>query len=164
MKRLFAICILCLFAVGCANIAPLISPAAAQSLPRGIEGVITKLANAAVPDLQAASADAKAHNDPVADQCWSGLVPIVQQIQSLLTPKSTTAATPCPEPGAFCRLQQVRDAKGTVDALVSLRNSGQIAQIRQAVNLACGALWVDINASVVDPLGLVSGAAVAPAP
>ena len=129
-----------------------------------LSGVITKLATAAIPDLKAAAADALAHNDPVAYQCWTGLVPVAEQIQAFLKPP---APGPVVEPvkaiGVFSAFQQGRDAKSDLQAgaklLLSLSKSEQIAQIRQAINLACGALYTDVKLGVVDPLGLVSGVA-----
>lgn len=127
-----------------------------------IETVITKLATAAVPDLQNAAADANAHGDVVAAQCWSGLIPVTATIQALVNPKvapAMTAPTSCSTNCLFSNIQIIRDAKTEVSAIVALRNSGKLASIRQSINLACGALWVDMRAGIADPLGLVSGVA-----
>lgn len=131
-------------------------------------GVMTKLAKMpkkdATSDLQAAAADALAHNDPVAAQCWNGLIPVVAEIQAILNPPAPPPAPAVPAAkGVFSGFQQIRDAKAAVDLelknLLALNASGKLAKIRQEINLACGALWVDVNASIVDPLGLVSGVA-----
>jgi hypothetical protein len=131
------------------------------------EAAIVKLTTVAISDLQNAAADAVAHNDPVAAQCWTGLIPVAQQIQALLAPP---AAAPAPTPVTSCgtrcffsNIQAARDVKTEVNSLAQLRSSGKLAQIRQAVNLACGALYADIKLGVVDPLGLASGVAT-PAP
>jgi uncharacterized protein YceK len=120
------------------------------------ESVVAKLASVAIPDLQAAAADATAHSDEAANMCWTGLIPIVQQIQALLTPPANLPTVP-KGVGVFSDIQRIRDAKAYLNSLTLLRNSGQLAQIRQAINLACAALWMDMKASIVDPLGLFSG-------
>ena len=128
-----------------------------------LAGVVGKLAAAALPDLQAAGADATAHADPVAAQCWSGLVPVAQQIQALApspAPSATSTATSTPA-GLFLTFQEVRDVKATVnqDVLGILTAKGMLGQLRQQINLACGALQVDVTAGLADPFGLVSGPA-----
>jgi len=124
--------------------------------------VIKKLAlsDIAVKDLTAASADAVARADVVANQCWTGLIPVVAEVKALLKPANAPA--PGLEPiGVFTTIQAVRDAKTDVNALGSLllAKSGQVAKIRQEINMACGALWIDMKVGVVDLFSLVSGVA-----
>jgi hypothetical protein len=47
-----------------------------------LSDALNAVAKIAIPDLQAASADAKAHNDIEAAQCWDGLVPIVEALEA----------------------------------------------------------------------------------
>lgn len=122
------------------------------------ESAILGLSAVAIPDLQAASADAVAHNDVVANHCWTGLIPIAQSIQALRAP-ATQAPAVAQNEGAFSALQRIRNAKTEINSLTQLRRSGQLAQFRQAINLACGALWIDMKVGIVDPLGLFSGVA-----
>jgi hypothetical protein len=125
-----------------------------------ITSLVNKLATMAVPDLQAAAADATAHGDVVANQCYIGLIPVVQQIQSQVStalPLTSTVAAPI---GLATKFQDVRDAKAAVNALpAALLNPSQLAGLRVQINLACGALVVDTQASIADPLGLISGIA-----
>ncbi len=143
----------------CASVAPI----TAKSDP--VPGAITKLSKLAnaTTDLQAAAADATAHNDPVAAQCWNGLIPVVAEIKAILNPPAAAPTPLTPAIGVFSSFQQLRDVKTAVNAevrnLLALNASGQLAKIRQEINLACGALFVDVNASIVDPLGLASGVA-----
>ena len=57
--------------------------------------------------------------------------------------------------------QEARDVKTTVnqDVLGILTAKGMLGQLRQQINLACGALQVDVTAGLADPFGLVSGPA-----
>ena len=159
MKRVFTL-VAALSLVGCGT---LISIPLSGSGQDQSEIAITKLTTVAIPDLQYAAADAVAHNDPVAAQCWNGLQPVAIQIQTLLAPP---APVPVPVPAVSCgnncrfsNIQALRDVKTEINSLAQLRSSGKLAQLRQSINLACGALWVDIRLGVVDPLGLTSGVA-----
>jgi len=127
--------------------------------------IITKLATAAIPDLQSASADAVAHNDPVANQCWTGLIPVAQEIQAFMAAKnppappggvpSCVASAPC----AFSDFQRLRDEKAAINSLAFFISPAQFNHFRQEINMACGALQMDIQVGIVDPLGLLSGPA-----
>ena len=113
-----------------------------------LTALINKLQNIGIPDLQAASLDAAAHNDPVAKQCYDGLVPIVQGLNSgvpILPPTPIGLAT------AF---QDARDIKG---AIGGGGLSSQLKALRIKINLACGALQMDVAGGVADPLGLFTG-------
>lgn len=123
-----------------------------------VSATILKLGAVAISDLQAAAADAKAHNDPIAAQCWTGLVPIAQQLQALAAAQASTTAPQKPL-GVFSAFQDARDAKAGVNQLVLALGSAQLAQLRQAVDLACGPLVVDAQAGIADPFGLISGPA-----
>ena len=127
-----------------------------------LAGVVDKLATVDIPMLQAAAADAVAHGDPVATQCWNGLVPIAQQIQALVPPApppSTATSTPTTVVNPFLLFQEARDLKATVNrgVLDILTAKGMLGQVRRQINLACGALQVDVTAGLADPIGLVSG-------
>jgi hypothetical protein len=123
-----------------------------------VSATILKLGAVALPDLQAAAADAKAHNDLIAAQCWSGLVPIAQQLQAQAAAQASTAAPQKPL-GVVSAFQDARDAKAGVNQLMLALGSVQLAQLRQAVDLACGPLVVDAQAGIADPFGLISGPA-----
>lgn len=134
------------------------------SLPNGqavttdpVSATLLKLSSATIPDLQAA-ADAKAHNDPIAAQCWTGLVPLAQQLQAQAAARASLTAPATPA-GLFTAFQDARDAKAGADQIVLALGAAQLAQLRQAVNLACGPLVVDVQAGIADPFGLVSGPA-----
>lgn len=112
-----------------------------------IANFIAKLETVAIADLQAASTDAGNHGDLVAKQCYDGLVPIVQGIQAnppiILPPKPI---------GLVTTFQDARDIKAGVGGA-----SATLKTLRQQINLACGALQIDIQAGVADPLSLFSG-------
>lgn len=86
-----------------------------------------------VTDLQAALADAQAHNDTVAATCYAALIPAVQSVPSLLP-----TATP---KGGFSAFQAARDAVSGVQT--TLPNG-----IR-ALNVPCAPLLVDATQTIV---------------
>ena len=110
---------------------------------------LTALQNVGVPDLQAAAADATAHNDPEAAMCWNGLVPIVQSM-------GTNGALPTVPKiiGGATLFQAVRDViKGGAGA-----SAGTPIIVRQ-INMACGPLYVSARADVRQVLAMVGLAA-----
>ena len=136
------------------------------------DNLIDKLNRVAIPDLQAASADAKAQNPPdlVAAQCYDGLQPIAKQVQALvdqLTPPSTTTTTTGalpPAGGVALTFQKIRDAKAAAAKLAGLlaAQQGVIAGLRVQFEMACGGLQLDVQAGVLDPLSLFSGSGALP--
>ncbi len=138
-----------------------------------VAGVIAKVSKLpkkdATSQLKAAYDYAVANGDVTGAQCWAGLPPCIAQIQALLQPpvSAPTAVVPDASGNPALALEEIRVAKASLDAtakqvaasLLAANVSGQLGQIRQCINLACGALWIDINASLADPLGLFSGIA-----
>jgi hypothetical protein len=160
MRRILtaAACAVALLLAACATPSPAPAPAptpAVTTVPSKasasdpLSNLINKLAAVAIPDLQAALADAQSHSDAVAAQCYSGLIPIIQGLQT--NPPIVLPPAPI---GLVTAFQDARDLKaGLVGAPAAL------SQLRTAVNLACGALQVDVTAGMADPLGLFSGPA-----
>jgi hypothetical protein len=120
-----------------------ITKAAAQANP------IAVLQAFAVTDLQNALDDANAQTPPdqTSAQCYSALIPLVQQAQGIkgAIPKSL---------GLFQVLQKTRDAKRLLASLQS--PDGPLSKI----NLACAPLAMDTQNTLVQ-LGILSGAVAA---
>ena len=129
--------------------APAVPAVVVQMNP--IEAKLDKLANLGVTDLQAALTDATAHNDAVAAQCYSGLLPIVQGLKAKLEAGATNE-TGGTGGGVIYLFQRARDLKGSLAS-----SQGDLQNLRKSVNLACGALQIDIQAGAADPMGLFSG-------
>lgn len=98
-----------------------------------------------VKDLQAAAADATAHNDPEAAMCWNGLIPIAQSL-------GTGGALPSVPKiqGGASLFQAIRDVlQGGVGA-----NAGVPIIVKQ-INMACGPLYVSARADILKVLAMV---------
>jgi hypothetical protein len=110
---------------------------------------VTVLQQFTVTDLQNALADAQAQNPPdqAAVQCYTALIPLVQQASGIkgILPKSL---------GIFQALQKARDAKAMLANLQS--PNGPMAQL----NLACAPLAMDVQNTLVQ-LGIITGAVAA---
>jgi hypothetical protein len=115
-----------------------------------ITALVNKLSTIAIPDLQDALADAQSHQDAVAAQCYAGLIPVIQSLQAQVAANGG-AAIPAGAAAVYA-FQRARDLKGDL-----ANASSELATLRKQVNLACGALQIDIQAGVADPLGLFSG-------
>jgi hypothetical protein len=101
-----------------------------------VADLATVLSTIAIPDLQAAAANAQAQTPPdvTAANCWNGLIPIAQQIQSQLpNPNGTNPI------GIAMTIQLARD-------LINAPTSPVLKQ----VNLACAALYVDMKVGVLN--------------
>lgn len=110
----------------------------------------TALQQFTVTDLQAALADATAHNDTVAATCYTALIPAVQNLPSLLP-----AARP---KGGFSAFQAARDG---INGLTGL--PGQL----KALNVPCAPLVLDAETTIVGlgakvGLGVVGAGAALP--
>lgn len=122
----FLVALLGLLLVGCAT-GPL-------SVTSGPLGDLTKLTTA---DLTAALADATAHNDQAAMQCYPVLMKVVA---------SLPAVAPASQPaGVVSAFQAARDLVKTVQAQT---DAGQ-GSVVQAVNLGCAALFNDAQGDVL---------------
>jgi len=115
-----------------------------------ITALVSKLSTIAIPDLRDALADAQSHQDAVAAQCYSGLIPIIQGLQAQVA-SNGGGAIPAGAAAVYT-FQRARDLKGDLSGA-----SSELSTLRKQVNLACGALLIDIEAGVADPLGLFSG-------
>jgi hypothetical protein len=115
-----------------------------------IDAKLEKLAQLGIADLNAALQDATSHQDAVASQCYSGLLPIVLDLKKKL--ESQAASSGDSAGGPIYLFQRTRDLRGSLAG-----SQGELQSLRKAVNLACGALQIDIQAGAVDPLGLFSG-------
>ncbi len=137
-----------LLLVGCATVAPtgnvaqdLVALQAEQQ--KQVAEFLTKLSAFTIADLQAASADAKAHNDPEFAMCWDGLQPIVTAIQA----QGGNPLGFTPPKGAASLIQAVRDImQGAGTA------SGATPLIVKQVNMACGPAYVAARADVLKVL------------
>jgi hypothetical protein len=145
---LIAACLALLSLGACADYQPAAAPAApvVSAAPVKSADPVADITTIALADLNAAAADATAHNDVVAAQCYAGLVPVVQQVQALLP-----GALPKPI-GVVTAFQTARDVKAGLAA-----QGGVLAKLRAQINQACAALWVDANVGIADPLSLFSG-------
>lgn len=146
--RTFGICLALAFALGaCAQnqlSVPSAPPAGAPAVVKA--DPVTDITTLTLADLNAAAADATAHNDVVAAQCYTGLIPVVQAVQGVL-PQS--GATPI---GVVTAFQTARDVKAALAA-----TSGTLARLRAQINLACAPLLIDTQVGIADPLSLFSG-------
>lgn len=105
---------------------------------------LAQLVNYTVADLQAASADAKAHNDVIAQQCYDGLVPLVQGLPSQL---------PTVPVGVVSSFQAAWE-------LVRAAQFGMQSPVGQAFVLACGPLILDVeNAAAAEAVHHLPGPA-----
>ena len=104
---------------------------------------IAVLKQFSVDDLQAASDDAKANNDPSAQACWDALKVAVQTAQSPTPPKL----------GVFLALQKGRDAIRLADQ--TRAGIGPFA----AAKTACADIIVDFNTFLLR-LGVTGAGAV----
>lgn len=136
--------------------APVVAPTTAP-VPSTGNGLLDKifakvqqLGTRFIADLQVSATDADAHGDAVASQCYKGLVPIVQGIQKDLA--GFSAGGKPGDAGIVWVFQKGRDLKGDVAG-----GNGKLKDLRVAINLACGALQMDIQAGIADPMGLLSG-------
>lgn len=126
----------------------------------GIKGWFTKLEDLVlnVPGLTQAAALANAAQpkpDRTAAQCFTGLIPVRAQVDALL---ASIAIPPLPDQNTplAVAFEELRLAKmGAGSAVLGIKS--QIDDIRTAVNNACGALFVDTNAGIMDPLSLFTG-------
>ena len=110
---------------------------------------LTALGKFTIADLQAASADAKAHNDPEFAMCWDGLIPIVAglQVQGGGVPPGLTLPK-----GAASFVQAIRDI---------LQGGGAVGAplILKQVNMACGAAYVSARHDIIKVVVAVTAAA-----
>ncbi len=97
-------------------------------------GDISKLA---VSDLEAALADATAHQDRAAMACYPVLLGIVKSLPAEVVPKAPA--------GLVSAFQQARDLSKAVQ---SGATSGQNALVQQ-VNLGCAALFNDTQGDIL---------------
>ena len=86
-------------------------------------------------DLSAALADAQAHNDAAAAQCYAGTLAYVQAHPVSLPPVSSPV-------GAVSAFQIARDGVKLAEA-----NAG-VPQVPDAINQACGYLALDVQKDV----------------
>jgi hypothetical protein len=103
------------------------------STSSGPLGDITKLT---VADLQAALADATAHQDVAAMQCYPVLIKVVQSLPS---------QEPAEPVGVVSAFQAARDIN---KAIISQTAAGQ-GSVVQAVNLGCAALFNDAQGDIL---------------
>jgi uncharacterized protein YceK len=113
--------VLCIFLAGCSSVSGLSSPGS----PFGDVLALT------VADLEAALADATAHQDLPAMQCYPVLLGIVKNLPSQLP----TAGAP---KGVVSTFQAARDLSKKAQTF-----SGANDPLIQAVNLGCAALYND---------------------
>jgi hypothetical protein len=128
--------LLILAGCGGTNPADTTSNPASGVTPATIQATVQKLT---VADLQAADADAKAHNDTVAGTCYEALIPLVQSQESLL-------------PGAL--------PKGAVSAFQAARDIANGVQsgpsVLKGLNVPCAPLVLDAENTLIQ-LGLRIG-------
>lgn len=151
--KLFLSLFLALLLVGCAT---------TESYPVASDSTVVKLKDVVIKDLTEAAASAVAHNDPVAAQCWNGLIPIAQQIQDFFKPLKSSVLDAVGKPaGVFSAYQNLRNAKAAISSdanvLLALAQAGKLKQIHQAINMSCAALKLDAAGGLADPLGIISG-------
>jgi hypothetical protein len=130
----------------------LINPAFAQGAKAPVAKVQTKVQTTNDPkallrqfvinDVQAALDDATANNDDAAVQCWSAMLPAIQNAQNPLPTKL----------GAFLALQKGRDAVRGIDMFKV--GVGPLADLKNK----CAAVVVDLNTFMIR-LGVLSGGA-----
>lgn len=122
----FLVALLGLLLVGCVS--------GPVSLTSGPLGDITKLA---ATDIQAALADATAHNDLAAMQCYPVLLQVLASLPS--TVPSTAPA------GVVSAFQEARDLSKAVQSQTA---AGQ-GSLVQTVNLGCAALFNDAQGDLL---------------
>lgn len=126
-----------------------LGPKADPTPPPTTENLVQFLAQFTANDLQGALnlANAQSPPDQTSAMCWSGLIPIVANIQSQLP--SGTNGTPI---GIAMAVQIARD----------FINTPQSPVLKQ-VNLACAALYVDTKVGLLNFAGNLTGALTAAA-
>jgi hypothetical protein len=137
-RRLAAAALLILAGCGGTNPAGTTANPASGATPATIQATVQKLT---VADLQAADADAKAHNDPVASTCYEALIPLVQNQPPLLPgglPK-----------GAVSTFQAARDIANGVQSGPS---------VLKGLNVPCAPLVLDAENTLIQ-FGLRIGGA-----
>lgn len=133
---------------GCASLTGNVQTDIAAQNAKVQQDVTTALQNIskfAVVDLQAAAADATAHNDPEAAMCWNGLIPIAQSLGS----NGGVPTVPKIKGGASL-FQAIRDVlQGGPGAV-----AGTPVIVKQ-INMACGPLYVSARADILKVLAMV---------
>jgi hypothetical protein len=123
IRTLFFVVAISVLTTGCASLLP--TPAGAPATDP-----LASLKAFTDADLKAALADAQAHNDQAAVNCWTTLDQIV------------TSTTPGAAPnivGAASAFQAVRDLVSSASGASSLA---------KAINIGCAALLVDANVTL----------------
>lgn len=128
-----------LLLTGCSTVA---YDAAKAADPTG-KNALAQIAAFKVADLQAAAARAKAGNDPAGAQCYTGLLTVIGQAQAAVTAQGGFA-------GPIDTFEGAR--------ILANQGPGQANGVAQQINMACAALFVDAQATLVR-LG-VTGAAI----
>lgn len=110
---------------GCSSL-----PSISVTLPSDPNGAIQAVAAFTISDLQAADADAVAHNDTIAHACYPALIQFVASQQGGLGDLTVR--------GAFGAFQRARDLKGTIQAGVP-----------NYLTLGCGPLYAQVHADLL---------------
>lgn len=140
-RTLIALCFTAL-AAGCS---PNAAAGGAAPSPATLGQVQATLQKFTVADLQAADADAKAHNDTLASTCYEALVPVIAA-QPNLIPNSVPK-------GVFTAFQEGRDGVTAIQA---------VPTALKGLNVACGPLVLDAQQTIL-ALGLKVAPAALPA-
>lgn len=153
MKFIVALVVIAVALGGCGTVGMKVHEDIAQvkaDISGDVNSFLLSLSKVAIPDLQAASASAKAHNDPEAAMCWDGLVPIAQSLGaggSLPTiPKILGGAT---------LFQEVRNLIKGGGAI----SGGATPQLLKQVNMSCGALYMSARGDIIKVMAMVGLAA-----
>ncbi len=113
----------------------------------GVSGKVDALAGGfsklTLADLTAAKVDADAHGDRVSSQCWTGVLPIVQNLGSLTGQSQPQIA------GLASGLQRARDIRR------GLTGGGGASDTLTSLNLACAALVQDEIVTATSLLGML---------
>ena len=106
-------------------------------------GALSDLQQFTLADLNQALADANAHNDQAASQCYSTLIAVINEGLPDLPPKPI---------GAISAFQALRDIIG--------QGPGKADAIAKRINLGCAALFVDANFTLAKLLAIGAGSVI----
>lgn len=121
-------------------------PSSTAPQPASVQDALGKISQFTVADLQAADADAVAHNDAIAHACYP---PLIKFVQSLQGPNGTVA-------GAFSAFQAARDIRlGVQSGLPVDLKLGCSALVQDETQLLIKLGLIGAGASTLAPLAPV---------
>jgi len=113
-----------------------------QQTNANVNAALARLAAVSIADLNAAAADAAAHNDTLAVACYPVLANFVITLQQ-------NPGHPAVPAGAFDAFQRARDIYKGI-------GGGGLADIPNSVKLGCAALFLDAQGDVLSFINMLT--------